>query len=304
MNNRPDFSALNAFLLVATRRSFRQAADELGVSPSTLSHMLRGLEDKLAVRLLNRTTRSVSPTEAGERLISQLAPALQGLDAALSVLDDFRQLPAGGLRINASEEAARMLLQSIIPDFSARFPQITLDLVTDGRLVDIVKARCDAGIRLLDDVPQDMIAVPFGPLVRFIAVASPEYIIRHGEPQTPDDLQHHRCIRFRMPSGKRYRWEFSRHGQERLVDPPGILTLDHPGLMAEAAAAGMGIAWMADRSAHPFIVAGRLRQVLVDWSPPWPGLALYYPGHRYVPPALRALIEAIRRNHQQSQPEE
>lgn len=298
MNSRPDLPALQAFLLVASRRSFRQAADELGMSPSTLSHMLRALEEKTGVRLLNRTTRSVSPTEAGERLMVRLTPVLQDLEAALGVLDDFRQQPGGTLRINASEQAVRLLLERVVPAFSARYPQIALDLISDGRLVDIVEAHCDAGIRLLEDVPQDMIAVPFGPSVRFIAVASPDYIARAGAPQVPDDLRQHRCIRFRLPSGKRYRWEFSRRGQEAVIDVPGTLTLDHPGLMAAAAAAGLGIAYGPDRELQPLMASGALVQVLSDWSPPWPGLALYYPGHRHVPAALRALIEEVRRSNE------
>jgi DNA-binding transcriptional LysR family regulator len=294
MNQKPDLAALNAFVLVASRGSFRQAADELGLSPSTLSHMLRTLEEKMAVRLLHRTTRSVSPTEAGAQLLGQLRPVLQGLDNALSSVEQYRQQPAGTLRINASESAARQLLQRVVPEFLRRYPGISLDLVTEGRLIDIVSEKFDAGVRLLDDVPQDMVAVPFGGELRFIAVASPDYLQRCGTPATPDDLLRHQCIRFRLPSGKRYRWEFSRHGIERHIDVPGRLMLDHLELMAETAAAGQAIAWLPDSVARPWLENGRLLMLLEEWSPPSPGLALYYPGHRYVPAALRAFIDVLK----------
>lgn len=294
MNQKPDLAALNAFVLVATLGSFRQAADELGLSPSTLSHMLRALEEKMAVRLLHRTTRSVSPTEAGEQLLSQLRPVLQGLENALSSVEQYRQQPAGTLRINASESAARQLLQRVVPAFLRRYPAVSLDLVTEGRLIDIVGEKFDAGVRLLDDVPQDMVAVPFGGDLRFIAVASPAYLQRCGMPTTPDDLLRHQCIRFRLPSGKRYRWEFSRHGTERHIDVEGVLMLDHLELMAETAAAGQAIAYLPESVARPWLKNGQLLILLEEWSPPAPGLALYYPGHRHVPAALRAFIAVMR----------
>lgn len=294
MNSKPDLSALQAFVLVATRRSFRQAADELGLSPSTLSHMLRALEEKMAVRLLHRTTRSVSTTEAGEQLLNQLTPVLQGLESALSSVEEFRQQPAGTLRINASESAARQLLQQVVPLFLQRYPAISLDVVTEGRLIDIVSEQFDAGVRLLEDVPQDMVAVPFGGDLRFIAVASPAYITKNGQPATPDDLLTHHCIRFRLPSGKRYRWEFSRRGVERHIDVKGALMLDHLELMVESAAQGLGIAYVPSSVAEPWLQSGKLQIVLDEWSPPSPGLALYYPGHRHVPAALRAFIEVLK----------
>lgn len=294
MNQPPDLASLNAFMLVATRRSFRQAADELGLSPSTLSHMLRALEQKMDVRLLHRTTRSVSPTEAGEKLLTSLRPVLRDLDSALASLEDFRQQPAGTLRINAGESAARQLLQQAVSIFLQRYPAVTVDLVTEGRLIDIVSEQFDAGVRLLEDVPQDMIAVPLGREVRFLAVASPEYLRQHGVPTTPEALQQHQCIRFRMPSGKLYRWEFSRRGVEQVIEPPGALMLDHLELMAEAAVAGLGIAYLPDSVAEPWFRAGKLTALLEEWSPPYPGLAIYYPGHRHVPAALRAFIDVVK----------
>ena len=294
MNDRPALADLTALAAIVTHRSFRKAADELGVSPSTLSHMMRTLELKMGVRLLNRTTRSVSPTEAGERLVSRLHPVLRELDLALEEVDAVRSRPSGSLRINASEPAARLLMQSIVPAFLARYPDMSVDLVTEGRLVDIVAGGFDAGVRLGEALPQDMIAVRFGGPVRFLAVASPAYLAGHTPPLVPDDLKDHACIRVRLPSGKLYRWEFAKHGQELTVDVPGPLTLDHLGLMAEAAADRMGIAYVPDHAAQPFIDAGKLVTVLDDWCPPIPGLFLYYPGHRHVPSGLKAFVDMLR----------
>ncbi|MDR3436772.1 LysR family transcriptional regulator [Telmatospirillum sp.] len=294
MNEQPSLTDLSALAAIVAHRSFRKAADELGLSPSTLSHMVRTLERNMGVRLLNRTTRSVAPTEAGERLVTRLGPVLRELDAALSEVADFRSHPGGTLRINSSEIAARLLLRSAVPRFLARYPEVSLDLVTEGRLIDIVAEGFDAGIRLGEAVPQDMIAVRFGGEARFVAVASPAYLACHAAPRTPDDLKDHVCIRFRLPSGKPYRWEFAKHNQEMAVDVPGMLTLDHLELMTEAAAAGMGIAYVPDRSAQPYIDRGALVTVLDDWCPAIPGLFLYYPGHRHVPPALRAFIDVLR----------
>ncbi len=294
MSFKPTLTDLAALLAIVTHRSFRKAADELGVSPSTLSHVIRSLERNLGLRLLNRTTRSVSPTEAGERLVDRIRPILQALDAALVELDDQRARPGGTLRINSSEIAARLLLQSVVPTFLTRYPEVTLDLVTEGRLVDIVAEGFDAGIRLGESLPQDMVAVRFGGDTRFVAVASPTYVERQGKPHTPDDLMDHRCIRFRLPSGKVFHWEFSKHGQERTVDVPGTLILDHMELMIGAAASGMGIAYVSDRAAQAHLEAGRLISVLDDWCPPIPGLFLYYPGRRHVPASLRAFIEVMK----------
>ncbi len=291
---KPSLSDLTALVAISTHRSFRKAADELCLSPSTLSHMMRTLEASMGVRLLHRTTRSVSPTEAGERLITRLRPVLRNLDEALEEVDGFRGRPSGTLRINAGEIAARLLLRSVVPVFLARFPEMSLDLVTEGRLVDIVAGEFDAGFRLGEAVPRDMIAVRFGGETRFVAVASPDYLAAHEAPLTPDDLKQHACIRVRLPSGKPFRWEFAKHGQEMAVEVPGALTLDHTELMAEAAAAGLGIAYVSDRAARPYIERGALATVLDDWCPAIPGLFLYYPGHRHVPAGLRAFIEVMK----------
>ena len=294
MNSRPSLADLTAFMAIVAHRNFRQAAEELGLSPSTLSHVMRTLETNIGVRLLHRTTRSVSPTEAGARLAERLRPALRDLDLALEEIDAFRGRPSGTLRINSSEIAARLLLRSVVPTFLARNPEMALDLVTEGRLVDIVAEGFDAGIRLGEAVPQDMIAVPFGGETRFLAVAAPAYLAARAPLATPDDLKHHLCIRQRLPSGKLYRWEFEKNGQELAVDVPGALTLDHPELMVEAAERGLGVAYLSDRIASPYLERGTLVAVLDDWLPRIPGLFLYYPGHRHVPPGLRAFIDVLR----------
>ena len=291
---RPALSDLTAFAAIVAHRSFRKAADELGLSPSTLSHMMRALEQAMGVRLLHRTTRSVSATEAGARLVARLQPVLRDLDLALEEVEVFRSRPSGTLRINAGELAARLLLRSVVPTFLTRHPEMSLDLVTEGRLIDVVAEGFDAGIRLGEAVPQDMIAVRFGGEVRFLAVAAPAYLAGHPAPRTPDDLRHHACIRFRLPSGKLFRWEFEKHGQELVMEVSGSLTLDHVELMTECAADGLGIAYVSDRSAGPYLESGRLVGVLDDWCPSIPGLFLYYPGHRHVPPGLRAFIDVLK----------
>jgi DNA-binding transcriptional LysR family regulator len=292
---KPDLPELEAFATVARHRSFRMAADAIGVSRSSLSHTVIALERKLGVRLLHRTTRSVSPTEAGERLLKRLAPLLRDLDEALDGVRGDGEAVGGALRINCGIAAAEALLRPTVRAFVQLHPDVELDLVTDGHLIDIVAAGFDAGVRLRESVPQDMIAVPFGGDVRFLAVAAPGYLQRHGTPQVPHDLRRHRCIRHRLPSGKLYRWEFERRGEETAVDVPGPLTLDDNRLMARAAADGLGIAFVAEVFARAEIDAGTLTPVLEDWCPPYPGLCLYYPGHRHVPTALRAFIDVLKR---------
>jgi DNA-binding transcriptional LysR family regulator len=291
---KPSLADLTIFAAVARHRSFRAAADELGVSRSSLSHALIGLEQQLGVRLLHRTTRSVAPTEAGARLLARLVPTLRDLDDMLAVVGDGAEGPAGTVRINALEAAARWLLRHVVPSFLQRYPRVSLDIVSEDRLIDIIAEGFDAGVRLRESVPQDMIAVPFGGDARFLAVASPGYLSRHGAPATPDDLRTHRCIRQRLASGKPYRWQFAQGLHEISVEVPGALTLNHNGLMVDAAVDGLGIAFVPERVARPFLHDGRLRALLEDWSPAIPGLCLYYPGHRHVPPALRAFIDELR----------
>ncbi|MDB5652537.1 MAG: ycaN [Tardiphaga sp.] len=292
-----------AFAAVADHRSFRKAADALGVSRSSLSHTLINLERRLGVRLLNRTTRSVSATDAGCQLLERIAPVLREVDAALDGLADLRGEPGGVLRINANTGGARWLLGQVVPAFLARHAGVELDLVVQGQLVDIVQHGFDAGVRLAESVPQDMVAIPVGRDVRFVAVASPGYLKKHAPPLAPDDLQNHACLRQRLPSGKRYRWEFSRHGHDMSIDVPGALTLDDNDLMVQAAAEGLGIAYVPEPFASDKLKTGRLILVLEDWCPPIPGLMLYYPRNRYVPSALRAFIDILKDANRGARPE-
>ncbi|MGF6414738.1 LysR family transcriptional regulator [Paraburkholderia sp. MM5482-R1] len=291
---KPTLNDLQAFMVVAARRSFVQAAGELGVSRSALSHAMRGLENDLDVRLLHRTTRSVSLTEAGERLLARLRPVLSDLDHVLDDVAREDEALRGTLRINGSDGAIRQLLQTVVPRFLAMYPRMELDLVSDGRFVDIVAEGFDAGVRLGEAVPKDMIAVRVSEDSRFVAVASPRYLRKHGRPAVPDELQAHHCVRQRLPSGKRYRWEFARHGQAFTIDPPGALTMDSNALMIEAALRGLGIAYVPEPYARDAMARKRLVAVLSDWCPLIPGLFLYFPGSRHIPAGLRAFIELVR----------
>lgn len=292
--SRPSLSDLTAFVAVANHRSFRRAADELGTAPSTLSHAMRALEERLGLRLLHRTTRSVSPTEAGSALLARLQSVLTSLDDALDSVAGFRGKVAGKVRINAPRLGASLLVRDVLPLMAERFPDVTVDIVVEGRLVDIVSGGFDAGLRLADSIPKDMIAVPFARPVRYICVASPGYLKRAGVPKTPDELMRHRCIGHRLPGGKLYRWDFLRAGQAMVIEPPGAVILDDDELMVDAAVQGLGIAYAADLGAAAALQAGRLREVLSAWMPPAEKLAAYYPGHRAVPPALRAFLDVLR----------
>ncbi|MCX5590691.1 LysR family transcriptional regulator [Alcaligenes endophyticus] len=294
----PTLKDLRAFMAVAEHRSFRRAAELLGVTRSSLSHTLRGLEEKLSTRLLHRTTRSVSLTQAGEQFLARLDPLLGDLSQLLEDVAGAQGRTLGTLRINGSEPAIRLLVATLVPKFLLRYPDVQLDLTVQGELVDIVKKGFDAGIRLGDAVPKDMVAVRLGPDIRFLAVASPAYLQAHPAPDTPDDLVHHQCIRQRFPSGKRYRWEFRKQGQEFVLDVPGALTLDHHQLMVEAAAAGVGIAYVMEEYARPYIDKGNLVTVLESWCPHISGLTLYFPNNRHVPGSLRAFIDMAKESTQ------
>lgn len=285
---------LNAVVAVATHRSFRAAAAELGMSPSALSHAIAALEQRMGVRLFHRTTRSVSLSEAGEQFLARLRPALREISEAMEAVNQFRDTPAGTLRINTSEGAARMILEPVVLAFLKRYPDMQVDLVTEGRLVDIVADGFDAGIRLAEVVPQDMIAVPCSPDLSFAVVASPSYFQGRTRPLAPGDLLSHDCIRSRMPSGTIYRWEFEKRGEEVAIDVTGSLTLDNHNLMVEAALTGAGVVYTNEWAVAAHIEAGSLIRVLEDWTPAYPGLRLYYPGHRHVPAGLRAFIAIVR----------
>src|SRR5690554_1981665 len=290
----PTLKELHAFMAVAEHSSFRRAAELLGVTRSSLSHTLRGLEAKLSTRLLHRTTRSVSLTQAGEQFLARLDPLLGDLSQLLEEVAGAQGRTTGALKINGSEAAIRLLIETLVPKFLVRYPHVELDLTVQGQLVDIVEQGFDAGVRLGDAVPKDMVAVRLGPDIRFLAVASPSYLAGHPALETPDELARHQCIRQRFPSGKRYRWEFSKRGQEFVLDVPGALTLDNHQLMVEAAAASVGIAYVLEAYARPYIEKGDLVAVLESWCPYISGLTLYFPNNRHVPGSLRAFIDMAR----------
>lgn len=283
---------LNALAAVAANRSFRAAASELAVSPSALSHSIASMERRLGVRLFNRTTRSVSLTEAGEQFLARVRPALREIADAVEGVNRFRDTPTGLLRLNASEGAAERVLP-IVLDFMAAYPDMRVDMVSEGRMVDIVAEGFDAGLRLGETVPQEMIALSLGVEEAMIVVGSPAYLAERGAPKVPADLFAHECIRARLPSGTILRWEFERQGEETRLDPPGRLILGSPDLSLHAARGGAGLAFVNQRSASKDLASGTLIQVLADWSPPFPGIALYYPRQRLPSAGLRAFIDCF-----------
>jgi len=292
--SRASLAELDAVIAVSRRGNFRAAALELGMSSSALSHAVAGLEARLGVRLFNRTTRSVSLSAAGEQFVAQVAPALLQIRDAMEGVNVHRDTPAGTLRINTSVGAARIILTPLILEYLRRYPEMKVDLVTEGRLIDIVVDGYDAGIRIQEAVPRDMIAIPIGGPVRSVVVGSPAYFEGRSRPQTPGDLLAHECVRARMASGAIYHWEFERRGEQMQIDVPGALALDEMTLLLEAVRAGVGIGYLSEWHVADDVEAGRLIQVLDDWTPAYPGLALYYPGRRHVPAGLRAFIGLIR----------
>jgi DNA-binding transcriptional LysR family regulator len=299
-----DLSDLNAFAAVARAGGFRDAARQSDASASALSEAVRRLEARLGVRLLNRTTRSVVPTEAGARLLEQLDPALREVESALDVVNSFRDRPAGTLRLNVPVSAARLVLPRIVPSFLAAYPEIRLEVITEESFVDVLAAGCDAGIRYEERLEQDMIAVPIGPRVqRFAAAASPAYLDWHGRPVHPRDLLGHTCLRHRFPSGAMPPWEFERDGEEVRIDPAGPLIVTAGGasdLAVDAAVAGLGIVALFEDWLRPHFDSGALEPVLEPWWERFSGPFLYYPGRRLVPAPLRAFIDFIKASADQS----
>lgn len=290
----PSLNDLHAFATVARLRSFRQAATALGVSPSALSHALRGLETRLGVRLLNRTTRSVAPTEAGGRLLARLAPALGDIQTALDEVNAFRDSPLGSLRINAPRVACEWVLAPLVSHFLRRHPSMRVELVAEDALVDIVTAGFDAGVRFGESLQQDMVAIPIGPPQGFVVVASPAYLAARGAPATPHELVNHACVRLRFPSGAMYRWRFARQGQRLDVEVDGPLTVGEMPLAIHAAEAGLGLAYVYASHVADARAAGRLVSVLDDWRPADEHFYLYYPGRRLPPAGLRAFVDLVR----------
>ena len=293
-----DLGDLNAFLAVARAKGFRDGARASGGSASALSEAVRRLETQLGVRLLNRTTRSVVPTEAGQRLLERLGPALNEVHAALDVVNAFRSRPAGTLRLNVPVSAARLALPAIVPPFLAAYPEIRLEVIADDSFVDVLAAGCDAGIRYDERLEKDMIAVPIGPRVQRLATAaSPAYLDRHGRPQHPRDLLSHACVRGRFPSGAMRSWEFERDGEVVRVDPTGPLMVRlgaAADLTISAAVAGLGIIHLFEDWLRPALDDGTLVPVLEPWWQSFSGPFLYYPGRRHLPSPLRAFIDFIK----------
>ena len=291
---RDELSVLSAFLAVAEERSFTRAAKRLNVSKSGLSHAIRRLEDDIGVRLLARTTRSVSPTQAGDQLLASLRPALADIRGTLTQISGLQQRPVGQIRLLVPRLAAKTVVAPKLGAFVRAYPDVVLDITTDDSHVDLVAAGYDAGIQFGEYIAQDMIAVRVSPDVRPAIVASPDYFRAHGKPAVPGDLLRHRCINFRHRGEGVYRWEFDRGDQSVAVAVNGSLILDDLDLVIEAAIGGVGMAFMGEDRATPHLASGALERVLEDWSPPFPGFFLYYPSRRQQPAALTALIDTLR----------
>ncbi len=294
----PDLSDLSAFIAVAKAGGFRGAAKVMGSSPSGVSEAVRRLEEALGMRLFNRTTRSVVPTEAGRRLLERLEPALREVDAAIDIVNGLRDRPAGPLRLNVPYSAARLVLPEIVAPFLAAYPDIRLEIVAEDSFVDLVASGCDAGIRYDEHMAQDMIAVPIGPRrQRFACAAAPSYLDRHGRPAHPRDILQHRCVSGRLASGAPHVWEFERDGQIERVHIEGALTVQ-PGaafdLAIETAVRGLGLVFIFEDWLRPHLGSGALEPVLKDWWQEFSGPNLYYPGRRLVPAPLRAFIDFIK----------
>ncbi len=293
-----DLNDLSAFAAVAQAGGFREAARLGRVSASSLSEAVRRLEARLGVRLLNRTTRSVAPTEAGARLLERLTPALGEVEAALDVVNSFRDRPVGTLRLNVPGVAARLVLPPIVAPFLKAYPDIRLEVVVEDSFVDVLAAGCDAGIRYDERLEQDMIAVPIGPRVqRFATAASPDYLAARGRPQHPRDLLTHACLRGQFASGASPPWEFERDGEIVRVDPTGPLVVRigaAADLAVSAGIAGLGIVHLFEEWLRPHLDSGALEPVLMPWWQSFPGPFLYYPGRRHLPAPLRAFVDFIR----------
>jgi DNA-binding transcriptional LysR family regulator len=284
-----------AFLAVARERSFTRAAAQLGVSQSALSHTIRRLEERLGIRLLTRSTRSVAPTEAGERLIRTVGPRLQEIEDELSALAELRDKPAGTIRITAGEHAAEAILWPALARLLPRYPDIKVELTTDYGLTDIVAERYDAGVRLGEQVAKDMIAVRIGPDFRMAVVGAPCYFETRAKPKKPQDLTQHDCINIRLPTyGGLYAWEFEKRGRGLKVRVEGQLVFNTMGLRLNAVLAGLGLAYVPEDQVQAHLAGGRLIQVLADWCPPFSGYHLYYPSRRQVAPAFALLVDALR----------
>jgi len=285
---------LAAFAAVARHCSFRRAGAELALSTSAVSYAIRALEERLGVGLFHRTTRSVSLTEAGQRLMERLQPALGQVSDALEEMNQFRATPAGLLRINAARAAVPTQLSPRLSRFLQAHPDVRIEVTENDGLVDIVAQGFDAGVRLHEFVPEDMVAVPLGPPLRGMIVASPAYLVLHGAPLHPRDLLQHQCVRFRFASGHLYKWQFEQGAETFEIDVQGRLTLSEQTTIVRAVLDGLGIAYVLEDAARPWLDSGQLVSMLEDWSPPFPGFVLYYPRQRQMTSALRAFVDIVR----------
>lgn len=289
-----DLNDLHAFLAVARERSFTRAAAQLGMSQSALSQTVRGLEARLGLRLFTRTTRSVAPTEAGERLLRSVGPRLEEIEAELAAIKELREKPAGTIRITATENAAETILLPKLVKLLPEYPDIKVEVIIDYGLTDIVTQRYDAGVRSGEQVAKDMVAVRIGPDMRMAVVGAPLYFKTRPEPNKPQDLIDHNCITLRLPHGGLYAWEFERGGRELRVRVDGQLTYNTTAQELNAALAGLGLAYLPEGMAQSHLAQGRLRRVLEDWCLPYSGYHLYYPSRRQHTPAFALLVEALR----------
>ncbi|WP_164047606.1 LysR family transcriptional regulator [Rhizobium leguminosarum] len=285
---------LEAAIAIARRGTFRAAAIDLGMSTTALSHTIGRLEAGLGVRLFNRTTRSVSLTDAGRLFVQQVGPTLQDLHAALDLVRSHRETPSGTIRINAAPFAARAIISPLVLEFLRRYPDMNVDIVTEGKMVDIVKDGFDLGVRVEGLVPSDMIAVSLGRPQRHAVVGSPEYFRKHGKPMVPPDLLNHRCIRVRLPDGSLFRWRFEKDGEPVQIDVRGPIALDEASLTRTAVLESAGVGYLFEQDILSDIEAGRVVRVLEDWTPPYPGLCLYYPGRRNLSAGVRAFLDLAR----------
>lgn len=290
-----NYNDLLAFVTVAREGSFTKAAGLLGVSQSALSHTVRGLEQRLDVRLLNRTTRSVSPTEAGERLMNTIAPKLLEIDQELELINEFKERPAGTIRITAAEHAVNTILWPKVRELLLEYPDINVEISVNYGLVDIVSERFDAGIRLGESLDQNMIAVPISPCLRMAVVATPEYWQKFGKPLTPRELVNHNCINLRLPTyGRVYAWEFEKEGKVININVKGQVVMTSSQDRLEASLSGLGITYVPEDLAMPHLVCGRLERVLDDWCEPFDGYYLYYANRQLSSPAFKLLVDALR----------
>ncbi len=291
MNFQPNLSHMAVFAAVARHCSFQKAASENGMSTSAVSHAIRGLEERLGVVLFHRTTRSVALTEAGQRFLERIQPALRDVNEAVEEMNHFRAAPAGTLRINAARAATYLLIAPLMPRFLTAYPDINFEIVDDDGFIDVIGGGFDAGVRIHEGIPEDMIGLPLGGPQRLIVVASPDYLAGRDSPVHPNDLMRHQCIRIRFPSGRIYRWEFEKDNEALQIDVKGRLTLGDPRLIMDAAIDGLGLACVFEAQAGEPLQSGKLVRVLDAWCPVFPGFMLYYPRQRRMTSALRAFID-------------